>query len=81
MQDLIRFIASTLVDHPDDVDVQELDGGRRLQLQVHPDDVGQIIGRRGQTAQAMRTLLRLCGQGPRGGCDLDIDSPAESDAE
>ena len=57
--DLISFITVNLVDHPDDVVVQraERQGREIYQVRVHPEDLGKVIGKGGQTARAIRTLL------------------------
>lgn len=59
LQDLISFIAKSLVDDPDAVEVNAIDGDRTIivELVVSPDDLGKVIGREGRTARAMRTLL------------------------
>tara|TARA_B100001245_G_C22457252_1_gene234872 strand:- start:58 stop:285 length:228 start_codon:yes stop_codon:yes gene_type:complete len=61
MQDLIEFIAKSLVTKPDDVKVtSEIEDDRMiLRLEVAEEDKGRIIGREGRVAQAMRTLLRV----------------------
>jgi predicted RNA-binding protein YlqC (UPF0109 family) len=61
--DLVAFLVVNLVDHPDEVtvDLLELPGREIYQLHVHPDDLGQIIGKGGQTARALRTLLQAVG--------------------
>jgi predicted RNA-binding protein YlqC (UPF0109 family) len=61
--DLVSYLAVNLVDHPDDVvvDLIEKEGREVFQLRVHPDDLGQIIGKGGQTARALRTLLLAVG--------------------
>ena len=80
MRNLILFVTQAIVDHPDEVQVREIDRGRRLELVVADEDLGRVIGRRGTTAQAMRTLLRASSRG-RGGPDLDIVGRDESGAE
>ncbi len=57
--DFISFLAVNLVDHPEDVKVELVirEGRDTLCVRVHPDDQGQFIGKGGQTARAMRTLL------------------------
>jgi predicted RNA-binding protein YlqC (UPF0109 family) len=57
--DLISYITVNLVDHPDEVSVQQTDkqGRQVYQVRVHPDDLGKVIGKGGQTARAIRTLL------------------------
>ena len=59
MKDLITFIAKALVDNPEQVQVLEVGGNHTkvLELKVAKVDVGKIIGKRGRTAQAMRTIL------------------------
>ena len=59
VMELISFITVNLVDHPDDVTVQktERQGREIYQVRVHPDDLGKVIGKGGQTARAIRTLL------------------------
>ena len=63
MKDLVAAIARALVDHPDDVQVREVNGEQVtvLELRVHPEDIGKVIGRQGRTAKAMRTLLGAAG--------------------
>jgi uncharacterized protein len=59
MRELIHYIARSLVDDPDSVDVAEVEGNQTtvLELKVAKDDLGKIIGKQGRTAQAMRTIL------------------------
>jgi predicted RNA-binding protein YlqC (UPF0109 family) len=59
MKEFIEFIAKYLVDYPDSVqvDMEERDDKTVLKLRVAEGDVGKIIGRKGRTAQALRTLL------------------------
>jgi len=59
LKDLVEFIACKLADDPRDVEVRDIDSERVtvLELRVHPEDLGKIIGRQGRTAQALRTLL------------------------
>ena len=60
MRELLEFLARELVDDPDSVSVTELtdDRGLLLQLRVHPDDMGKVIGRSGRTARALRAIVR-----------------------
>mgnify|MGYP001818473818 CR=1 FL=1 len=60
MKELVRFLVEALVDHPEDIELFEVEGGQTtiLELKVHPSDVGKVIGRQGNTANALRTLLR-----------------------
>ncbi|MEK9137087.1 MAG: KH domain-containing protein [Bacteroidota bacterium] len=59
MKDFLEFIAKHLVDHPDmvRVELEEKDNKAIFKLSVGEEDVGKVIGRKGRTAQAMRTLL------------------------
>jgi predicted RNA-binding protein YlqC (UPF0109 family) len=61
MKDLLVYLARALVDEPDRVQVEEFeedDGTLVLELSVGDDDYGQIIGRGGRTAQALRTVIK-----------------------
>lgn len=59
MKALIEFIARSLVDVPDQVQVTEVEGEQTtvLELKVAKEDLGKVIGKQGRTARAMRTLL------------------------
>lgn len=59
LKGLIEFIAKSLVDYPDKVALNEIEGEKTtiLELSVADNDLGKIIGRRGRTAKAMRTVL------------------------
>lgn len=61
MKDLVEYIAKSIVNEPDAVQVEEEtnEEGITLKLQVADEDKGRIIGKQGQIAQAMRTLLRV----------------------
>ncbi|MGS0765043.1 KH domain-containing protein [Syntrophomonas curvata] len=60
MKDLVEFIARSLVDDPDAVDVTEIEGERSiiLELRVAPDDMGKVIGKQGKIAKAIRTITK-----------------------
>ena len=59
MKDLIKYIAQALVDHPEQVEVAEVEGNQTsvLELKVAKEDLGKVIGKQGRTARAMRTIL------------------------
>lgn len=63
MERLLEYLARALVDQPDDVSVEafEEEDALVLELTVAEDDVGQVIGRRGRTISALRTVMRACG--------------------
>lgn len=62
-QQFVEYIVKSLVGHPDDVVVERVidEKGVLLSLTVNPDDLGRVIGKRGVTAQSLRTLLRALG--------------------
>lgn len=64
MRDLIEFIARSLVDAPDAVEVQEFGDTEAsiIKLKVSKDDLGKVIGKKGRTAKAMRTILSAAAQ-------------------
>ncbi len=63
MKDLLTEIAKALVDHPEDVQVTEVEGEQTtvLELRVRAEDLGKVIGRNGRTAHAIRTILTAAG--------------------
>lgn len=62
-QQFVEFLVKSLVGHPDDVKIDRRvdEKGVLLELTVHPEDLGRVIGKRGATAQSIRTLLRALG--------------------
>ena len=63
MDDLVAYLARSLVDHPDSVSVEsyeEDDGSIVFELSVDEEDVGKVIGRGGRTVNALRCVLRAC---------------------
>jgi predicted RNA-binding protein YlqC (UPF0109 family) len=62
-QQFIEYIVKSVVGHPDDVVVERIidEKGVLLSLTVNPEDLGRVIGKRGITAQSLRTLLRALG--------------------
>jgi uncharacterized protein len=73
MKPLTEYIAKNLVDHPDEVAVDEIRHGNRvtLELSVAKDDMGRVIGKGGRVANAIRTLLRVAAD--REGCQVTLD--------
>ncbi len=59
MKSLIEYVAKSLVDHPEQVQVREAasEDGVTLQLEVAKEDIGKVIGKQGRTARALRILL------------------------
>ena len=62
-QQFVEYIVKSLVGHPDDVTIERIidEKGVLLTLTVNPEDLGRVIGKRGMTAQSLRTLLRALG--------------------
>ena len=77
MKDLIEFIAKSLVEHPDEVQVTEtINGNRvRLELKVNADDMGRVIGKSGRVANSIRTLLRVAAEHDGRQVTLDVLEP------
>jgi predicted RNA-binding protein YlqC (UPF0109 family) len=67
--ELVEFIAKALVNEPDEVSVNALEDGRRLELETSADDRGRVIGRQGRVAKAMRAVLA----GSRTGANSRLD--------
>ena len=67
MEELITFIAQNLVDHPEDVKtvVKGTENDVTIELSVHPDDMGKIIGKQGRMAKALRTIVKAAAVGGR----------------
>jgi predicted RNA-binding protein YlqC (UPF0109 family) len=59
MKELVKFIAQALVDHPEQVQVMEIEGEQTsvIELKVAKEDLGKVIGKQGRTARAIRTIL------------------------
>jgi predicted RNA-binding protein YlqC (UPF0109 family) len=74
MKDLVEAIAKALVDHPEQVQVKSVDGEQVtvLELRVHPEDLGKVIGRQGRTAKSIRTILGAAGMKIRKRLTLEI---------
>lgn len=72
--ELVSYIARQLVDDPEAVEVEVVDGDRSViyELTVAPDDLGKVIGKDGRTARAIRTLLAATGARDRKRAVLDI---------
>ena len=66
LEDALEHLVKGIVDHPEDVQVDMLSGrrGKTLEVRVHPDELGKVIGRGGRTAKALRQVMT--GVGGRG---------------
>ncbi len=74
----LDFVVKALVDHPESVVVTRTvdEMGVLLTLTCHPDDMGKIIGKDGNTAKSLRTLLRVVGMKHNARVNLKINEPA-----
>jgi predicted RNA-binding protein YlqC (UPF0109 family) len=77
MKELIEYIAKSLVDHPDEVQVRQTGGGSkvRIELSVAKDDMGRVIGKSGKVANSIRTLLRVAAEKEGKQATLDVVEP------
>ncbi len=74
LKSLVEMMAKALVDKPDEVSVNEVEGEQTtvLELKVAKDDLGKVIGKQGRTAQAMRTILGAASTKIKKRCVLEI---------
>jgi len=73
----LNHLVREIVDHPDEVSVTRVDTprGELLEVRVHPEDLGRVIGRSGRTAKALRTVVNALADGRRVRVDVvDTDS-------
>lgn len=79
-QAFLEFLVKSIVDHPDDVTVERKvdEMGVLLSLKVNPLDMGQVVGRQGATAKAIRSLLRIVGVKNHARVNLKIVEPEGS---
>jgi uncharacterized protein len=63
LRPVLEHLVKGIVEHPDEVRVRMVDGrrGQRLEVRVHPDDLGTVIGRGGRTAKALRQVITSIG--------------------
>jgi len=74
MKALVELMAKSLVDNPEEVAVAEVEGERTsvFELRVAKSDIGKVIGKQGNTARAMRTVLSAAGAKLKKRCVLEI---------
>ena len=80
-QQFLEYVVKALADHPGDVKIARTvdEMGVLLTLSVHKDDMGKVIGRSGQTAKAIRTVLRVVGMKNEARVNLKIEEPEGSE--
>ena len=83
MQELLTFVAKSLVDHPDQVRVQKTEGpeGTILELNVAEEDMGKVIGKQGRIAKAIRSVVRAATPKDSTHVFVEIQRPLEELAE
>jgi len=76
-QEFLEFIVKSIVAHPGDVKTDRIvdERGVLLTLDINSEDMGYVIGRRGQTAQAIRTLLKIVGAKNNARVNLKVNEP------
>ena len=74
LKDLVEYVARALVDHPDQVQVEEIAGAQTivLELRVAKEDLGKVIGKQGRTVKAMRAILNAASSPLRKRADPEI---------
>ena len=74
----LEYVVKALVSYPDDIKIKRTvdEMGVLMSLDVHPDDMGKVIGRSGNTAKAIRILLRVVGMKNNARINLKINEPA-----
>jgi predicted RNA-binding protein YlqC (UPF0109 family) len=79
-KEFLEFLVKSIVDHSDDVKVDRKvdEMGVLLSLRVNPQDMGQVVGRQGATAKAIRSLLRIVGIKNNARVNLKIEEPEGS---
>lgn len=76
-QEFLEYLVKALVDHPQDVKIDRKvdEMGVLLSLRLNPEDMGQVIGRAGSTARAIRSLVRIVGLKNHARVNLKIEEP------
>ena len=74
LRDLIEYVGKSLVDMPDQVEVNEIEGEQTtvVELKVDKSDLGKVIGKQGRTARALRTILNAASTKPKKRSVLEI---------
>jgi len=79
-QEFVEYVVRSIVNHPDDVKTERTidERGVLITLHVNPDDMGYVIGRQGQTARSIRTLLKIVGAKNSARVNLKVFEPEGS---
>jgi uncharacterized protein len=83
MKELVEYLVKSLADHPEEVTVseQEHEDSITLELKIAPDDMGKIIGKGGNTINAIRTIVQAAASSHKKRAKLDVTSDAASSVE
>ncbi len=79
-QEFVEYVVRAIVNHPDDVKTERIidERGVLITLHVNPEDMGYVIGRQGQTARSIRTLLKIVGAKNSARVNLKVFEPEGS---
>lgn len=79
-QEFVEYVVRAIVGHPDDVKTERIidERGVLITLHINPEDMGYVIGRQGQTARSIRTLLKIVGAKNNARVNLKIFEPEGS---
>lgn len=79
-QEFVEYIVRAIVNHPEDVKTERTvdEMGVLITLKINPEDMGYVIGKQGQTARAIRTLLKIVGAKEKARVNLKIYEPEGS---
>lgn len=80
-QEFVQYVVESIVNNPDDVKIERTidERGVLLTLHINPEDMGYVIGKQGQTARSIRTLLRVVGAKENARVTLKIVEPEGSE--
>ena len=80
-QEFVEYVVKAMVDNPEDVKTERVvdEMGVLINLSVNAEDMGKIIGKEGQTAKSLRTLLRVLGAKTNARVNLKIEEPEGSE--
>jgi len=82
VKELVETVCKALVDNPEDVKVIQIDGEQTsiLELRTHQSDIGKVIGKKGRTAHAIRTILSAAGMKQKRRFNLEIIDHEDGDS-
>lgn len=80
-QEFVEYVAKAIVDHPEDVKTERRvdEMGVLITLKVNPEDLGKVIGKKGQTINAIRAVLRVIGLKNKARINLKLEEPEKKE--